>query len=261
MSYQTIIYEKRDSVAWVTLNRPAELNAVNLLMLQELSEVLADAAADSALKVLVLGGAGRAFCAGADLKALRGAVASNPGEPEFSDLIISTLSLLRNMPKPVIGAINGLTIAGGLELAMCCDILVGAASAKIGDGHANFGVFPGGGGAAVLPRRIGLQRAKQLLFTGDLMTAAQMQAWGLLNEVVADEQLHSAVAAMAARMVNKSSLVLRRMKSVANRSMDQTQEQALRDELFESLQHMRSYDFHEGLAAYGDKRAPVFRGV
>ncbi|BEP68430.1 MULTISPECIES: enoyl-CoA hydratase/isomerase family protein [Variovorax] len=261
MTYQTIIHEQRESVAWITLNRPAELNSVNLRMLQELSAALTEVAADASQKVLVLTGAGRAFCAGADLKALRGAIDAAPGEPNFSDLTLSTLSQLRNMPKPVIGAMNGLTVAGGLELAMCCDFLVGAASAKIGDGHANYGVFPGGGGAAVLPRRIGLPRAKQLLFTGDLMSAAQMQAWGLLNEVVADSELQPAVAALAARMAGKSPLVLRRMKTIAERALDQPLDLALRDELLECLQHTRSHDFSEGLAAYGEKRAPAFRGV
>lgn len=261
MRHETIIYEQRGPVAWITLNRPAELNAVNLRMLEELHDVLAAVQANPSVRVAVVTGSGRAFCAGADLKALLGGLEAAPGEPNFADLTLATLSLLRNMPKPVIAAVNGLTIAGGLELAMCCDILVGAASAKMGDGHANFGVFPGGGGAALLPRKIGLNRAKQLLFTGALVDAAQMQAWGLLNEVVADEELQSVVAALADRMADKSSLVLRRMKTVANRSMDQTQDAALRDELLECQQHTRSHDFREGLAAYCEKRKPAFRGI
>ncbi len=261
MSYETIIYEQRGPVAWITLNRPDDLNAVNLRMLEELYDALSAVQADASLRVLVLTGSGRAFCAGADLKALAAGLDVAPGEPNFSDRTLATLSLLRNMPKPVIAAINGLAIAGGLELAMCCDILVGASSAKLGDGHAAFGVFPGGGGAAVLPRKIGLSRAKQLLFSGDLVDAAKMEAWGLLNEVVAEEELQSTVTALAARMATRSGLVLRRMKAVANRSVDQSQEAALRDELLECQQHTRSYDFHEGLAAYSEKRTPVFRGT
>ncbi|MFD2644606.1 enoyl-CoA hydratase/isomerase family protein [Pseudomonas japonica] len=261
MNYETIIYERKESVAWITLNRPSELNAVNQRMLEELSDVLTAIKTDASQRVIVLTGSGRAFCAGADLKALLGSLDATPGERNFSDLTLETLSLLRNMPKPVIGAVNGLTIAGGLELAMCCDVLIGAASAKIGDGHANFGVFPGGGGAAVLPRKIGLNRAKQLLFSGDLLSATQMQAWGLLNDVVADEDLNPVVAALATRMATKSSLVLRRMKAVANRSIDQSMEVALRDELLECLNHTRSHDFQEGLAAYGEKREPAWRGA
>lgn len=259
MNYETIIYEQQESVAWITLNRPSDLNAVNQRMLEELSDVLTAIMSDASQRVVVLTGSGRAFCAGADLKALLGGLDAAPGERNFSDLTLDTLSLLRNMPKPVIAAVNGLTIAGGLELAMCCDILIGAASAKIGDGHANFGVFPGGGGAAMLPRKIGLNRAKQLLFSGDLLSATQMQAWGLLNEVVADDDLKPVVAALAARIAAKSGLVLRRMKAVANRSIDQSQEVALRDELLECLNHTRSHDFQEGLAAYGEKREPAWR--
>lgn len=261
MRYDTIIYEQRGAVAWITLNRPRELNAVNLRMLEELHDVLAAVQVNTAVRVVVVTGSGRAFCAGADLKALLGGLESAPGEPNFSDRTLAMLALLRNMPKPVIAAVNGLTIGGGLELAMCCDILIGAASARIADGHANFGVFPGGGGAAVLPRKIGLNRAKQLLFTGEIVDAAKMQAWGLLNEVVADEELLPTVSALAEQMAGKSSLVLRRMKAVANRSVDQAQEAALRDELLECQQHTRSHDFREGLAAYGEKRAPVFTGT
>ena len=259
MNYETIIYEQQESVAWITLNRPSDLNAVNQRMLVELLDVLTAIMSDASQRVVVLTGSGRAFCAGADLKALLGGLDAAPGERNFSDLTLDTLSLLRNLPKPVIAAVNGLTIAGGLELAMCCDILIGAASAKIGDGHASFGVFPGGGGTAVLPRKIGLNRAKQLLFSGDLLSATQMQAWGLLNEVVADDDLKPVVAALAARIAAKSGLVLRRMKAVANRSIDQSQEVALRDELLECLNHTRSYDFQEGLTAYGEKREPTWR--
>ncbi len=261
MHYETIIYERRGPVAWITLNRPAELNAVNPRMLEELHDALAAVQADAGQAVLVLTGSGRAFCAGADLKALLAGLDTAPGEPNFADRTLATLSLLRNMPKPVIAAINGLTVAGGLELAMCCDILIGAASARIGDGHANYGVFPGGGGAAALPRRVGLGRAKQLLFSGDLVDAARMQAWGLLNEVFPDDQLLPAVASLAERMAAKSSLVLRRMKEVANRSVDLSLEAALRDELLVCQQHTRSYDFREGLAAYSEKRPPAFRGI
>lgn len=261
MHGETIIYERRGRVAWITLNRPAELNAVNSRMLEELHDALTAVQEDASQAVLVLTGSGRAFCAGADLKALLAGLDSAPGEPNFADRTLATLSLLRNMPKPVIAAINGLTIAGGLELAMCCDILIGAASARIGDGHANFGVFPGGGGAAVLPRRVGLGRAKHLLFSGDLADAAQMQAWGLLDDVLADEALLPSVAALAERMATRSSLVLRRMKEVANRSVDLPLDAALRDELLVCQQHTRSHDFREGLAAYSEKRPPAFRGI
>ena len=144
---------------------------------------------------------------------------------------------------------------------MCCDLLIAATSARIGDGHANFGVFPGGGGAAVLPRKIGLNRAKQLLFTGELMDATRLEAWGLINEVVPDEMLDSRVAELTAAIAGKSSLLLNRMKDVANHSLDQSLEAALSHEMLECRQHLRSEDFHEGLMAFREKRAPKFRGI
>lgn len=258
MSYQTILHEQRGTVAWITLNRPGDLNAVNSTMLDELREALVEFRGDAAMRVLVLTGSGRAFCAGADLKTLLTALEGDAGKHDFPDRVQALLSLLRHMPKPVIAAINGLAVAGGLELAMCCDFAIGAAGARLGDGHANYGVFPGGGGAAVLPRKIGLNRAKQLLFTGDTVEAEQMKAWGFLNEVVADDQLHAFVSAMADRIAAKSGLVLRRMKEVANQSLDQSQEAALSHEMFECRAHTQSRDFREGLAAYREKRAPAF---
>lgn len=260
MQYETLAWEAQGEIARITLNRPDELNAVNAAMLNELGDALGRVRDDDRLRVLILTGAGRAFCAGADLKALLGAVEPVAGEPDFADRTLSVLTLLRTMPKPVIAALNGLTVAGGLELAMCCDMMIAAESAKIGDGHANYGVFPGGGGAVELPRRVGLGRAKQLLFTGDLVDARTLCDWGLLNDVVADHALVDTATSLAARMAEKSSLVLRRMKEVADRSVDLPIAAALRDELLTCRQHTRSHDFREGIAAYCERRKPRFTG-
>lgn len=254
MRYDTILFDQRDSVARITLNRPDKRNAVNLRMLRDLQQALSVVRDDKGVRVLTLTGAGPAFCAGADLKALPGA-----GQ-EFSEHVRVTLGALRALPKPVIGAINGLTVAGGLEMALCCDLLVGAESARIADGHANYCLFPGGGGAAVLSRRIGLARAKQLLFSGDSISAFQASAWGLLNEVVPDAELESYVAELASRMAAKSPLLLRRMKDVANRSPDLGVEDALNLEMRECIAHLQSADFREGIAAFREKRKPVFTG-
>ena len=261
MNYQTLLLQQHGPVAWITLNRPQERNAVNPRMIDELHHALQTVQADTSTRVMVLTGAGSAFCAGADLKAVLAGLDAPPTDDDFASRTQAMLRLLRNMPKPVIAAINGLTIAGGLELAMCCDLLIAATSARIGDGHANFGVFPGGGGAAVLPRKIGLNRAKQLLFTGELMDATRLEAWGLINEVVPDEMLDSRVAELTAAIAGKSSLLLNRMKDVANHSLDQSLEAALSHEMLECRQHLRSEDFHEGLMAFREKRAPKFRGI
>jgi enoyl-CoA hydratase/carnithine racemase len=167
---------------------------------------------------------------------------------------------LRNLPKPVIGALNGLTMAGGLELALSCDILFAADSVKIGDAHANFGVFPGAGGAAILPKRVGLNNAKYLLFSGQTLPAAQFLASGFISEVVSAEQLNERVAAFAATLTTKSPIALRRMKEVANASLDRAVEDALRHELLTLRQHLRSHDMNEGLQAFREKRKPDFKG-
>jgi len=135
-----------------------------------------------------------------------------------------------------------------------------AESARLGDAHANFGVFPGAGGAAILPRRIGLNRAKFLLFSGEQVSAREMMQMGLVNEVVPDEALREHVAAFVTKIADKSPVVLRRMKEVANHAMDQSERAALIEEQLNLREHMRSYDIQEGLTAFREKRKPVFRG-
>lgn len=254
MHYETLLHEQRDGVVWITLHRPADRNAVTSRMLEELQGVLSAAKDDVATRVIVLTGAGPAFCAGVDLKELAAAA------PGFAPQVQATLALLRHYPKPVIAAINGLTIAGGLELALCCDFLIGAESARIADGHANFCVFPGGGSIAVLPRRIGLARAKQLLYSGEFISATQACAWGLLNEVVPDAHFPAHVAALAAHIAAKSPLLLRRMKAVADQAEDLCLEDAIAAEMRACINHTQSADFREGLAAFREKRTPVYPG-
>ena len=188
--FSTLQLQRRGAAAWITLNRPDAMNALSGAMCDELSPLLARLGRDPEVRVLVLTGAGRAFCAGADLKGVLGDSADAPGADDplnaFLDRVSDTIDRLRALPKPTIAALNGLTMAGGLELAMACDLMIAAESARIGDAHANFGVFPGAGGTAVLPRRIGPTAAKYLLFTGDTQSAAELLPLGLVNPVVPD---------------------------------------------------------------------------
>ena len=256
-----IVCERRGAGAWIRLNRPDALNALSFSLLRELGDALAQARSDDAVRALVITGTGRAFCAGADLKEVAEMQArAKPGDPDFLDLVQIVFGELRAFPKPVIAAVNGLAIAGGMELIMACDLVFAAENARLGDGHSNFGVFPGAGGAAIMPRRLGRKRAKYLLFTGDHMSAREMQDMGLVNRVIPDAELVSAVEACVEKLAQKSPAVLRRMKAVANRSMDQDQQAALTDELLNLRDHSRSYDMQEGLAAFREKRKPVFKG-
>jgi enoyl-CoA hydratase/carnithine racemase len=239
------------------------MNSITPEMVHELIDALRQAADDDALRALVITGAGdKAFCAGADLKGVRGSLdgGNKPGEPDFLDRVGALFAALRAFPKPVIAAVNGLALAGGLELVMACDLVIAADTARLGDAHSNFGVFPGAGGAAVLPRKIGINRAKYLLFTGDFASAADMKAFGLVNEVVPAADLAAAAQKLAERLAAKSPLVLRRMKEIANRALDQSEAAALRDEMLALRDHLRSADVREGLAAFVEKRAPSFSG-
>jgi enoyl-CoA hydratase/carnithine racemase len=261
MHYETIQFKRRGAGAWIILDSPKNMNSVSSTMLVELESVLIECEKDSTIKVVVLTGTGSAFCAGADLKNVLSSLNNTePGTKDFLDMFDQVAGLLRKMPKPVIAAVNGLALAGGLELVMCCDIVFAAESAKIGDAHSNFGVFPGAGGAAVLPKKIGLNRAKYLLFSGDFLSAAEMEKVGLVNKVVADGQLVEEVENFVEKLAAKSPLVLRRMKEVANASVDQTQDAALRHEMLHLRQHVRSYDLAEGLKAFSEKRKPEFKG-
>jgi enoyl-CoA hydratase/carnithine racemase len=261
MSYQEIIYTERHGVVWITLNRPGVMNAISMRMLGELEDAIRRIQVASGIRVVVLTGAGKAFCAGADLKEFSDSYRDGgPGVPDFPERAERVCGLLRSLSQPVIAGVNGFALAGGLELVMCCDLVIAAESAKIGDVHANFGVFPGAGGAAVLPRKVGPNRAKYLLFTGDMLPASELLAFGLVNEVVPDGDLMAALERLIAKLASKSPLLLRRMKEVANAALDQDQAAALRHEMLLMRHHLRSYDLAEGLKAFAEKRKPEFQG-
>lgn len=259
--FATLELNVSGSVAWLYLNRPGAMNAINSAMVAELREALAIVSGDSSIRVLVLSGKGKAFCAGGDLVSLQeGMAPATDGSLDYLSASQSNYNTLRHLPIPVVAAVNGLALAGGLELLLACDVIFAAESARIGDAHANFGVFPGAGGAAVLPERVGLNRAKYLMFSGDNFPARDFVACGLVQEVVPDHELEDSVSAFATKVAAKSPASLRRMKEVANGTVGRTTEEALLHEADLVRQHMRSFDMNEGLAAFREKRKPSFKG-
>lgn len=261
MSNSDVIYTQHGTTAWLTLNRPQAMNSISLSIIEQMNTLLPVIAADDNVRVLVLTGAGSAFCAGADLKEVLASKDLPPGEPDMLDRVCDeVMNPLRDFPKPVIAALNGITMAGGLELAMCCDIVIASEDARIGDAHANFGVYPGAGGAAVLPRLIPHNVAKYLLFTGKTLSAQEMKEYGLVNEVVPPSQLEQAATELAELIATKSPIALRRMKEVANASLDKSRDAALEHEQVMMRRHERSFDMAEGLRAFSEKRNPTFKG-
>lgn len=261
MSETAVLCAARDGAMWITLNRPAAMNSITPAIVQGIEAALVEALADPQVSAVVLTGTGRAFCAGADLKYVREQTQGDESATAaFLQTVLRLMNRLETFPKPVIAAINGLALAGGLELVLCCDLVIAARSARIGDAHANFGLLPGGGSSVRLPRKIGPTRAKYLLYTGEFVPAEQLVEAGLVNEVVDDADLLPAAQRLVAKLVPKSSLVLRRMKALVDDGLEQPSETALRLELLASEVHSHSHDMREGLAAFEEKRKPQFKG-
>lgn len=261
MNYQTLSVATTNRVAWITLNRPEVLNALSVSMLMEIEEVLDRLAKEDEVRVLVISGAGRAFCAGADLTGVADEASDEAPAKPFLEYVQHCFLKLRAMPKPVIAAINGIAMGGGLELAMCCDILVAADDAKIADAHANVGVLPGAGGCAVLPRLVGPAFAKYMVFSGETVMAPELHRLGLIAKLFPRDGLVEGTRALAERIAEKSPLGLRHMKRLIDQGLEQASvSTALSMELVANAGYGHSHDFAEGMAAFAERRKPAFKG-
>lgn len=256
-----VVVERRGPAAWLRINRPESMNSLNVDVVSGLQAGLDDAQDDDAVRCIVLTGTGRAFCAGADLKFVRNA-GEGPGDgpSQFLEQVGALLNRIESFPKPVIAAVNGLALAGGLETVLCCDLVIAAESARLGDAHANYGLLPGGGASVRLPRKIGPTRAKYLIFTGDFVRASELLESGLINQVVPDEELDATVSALVDKLAARSPLGLSRMKQLVNDGLEQPIGTGLRLELMASALHQHSHDMNEGLSAFQEKRPPAFIG-
>lgn len=251
----SIIYQKEAHIAWVTLNRPERLNAITPAMLDAIDAAMTDAEKDEAICVIVLTAKGRAFSAGADLKEV-----SDPHPLAFRRQLLAVVARFEASPLPVVAAVNGVAVAGGLELVLGCDIVIASQSARMGDGHATYGMVPGGGASIRLAKKVGVNRAKEMLFTGDLLTAEELHAIGFVNKVAPDDCLINEVEAWVGKIVDKSPLGLARMKQLVNQSAEQSLEAALEAEFSVAALHDYSHDRGEGVAAFREKRKPQFKG-
>jgi enoyl-CoA hydratase/carnithine racemase len=261
-----VLQEHRGSALWLRLNRPEVFNGLNQDMIDGLSVGLDTAEADPAISAVVLTAAGKAFCAGADLRYAR-SLAQAPAPPGFASAGNAFLHRVRDVfdrieafDKPTIAAVNGVTVGGGLELVLACDLAIASRAAKLGDGHAVYGQVPGGGASVRLVRRLGLATAKHLMFTGELHPAERYIGTDLLIDVVDPDELVPTVDRLIEVIASRSPVGLAAMKKLANNAHDTPLPTALTRELDASALHERSADWQEGISAFADKRTPDFPG-
>lgn len=260
MEYDRIILEKKDRIAKITLNRPKELNAIDKETHLQLQAAFKDIEADPEVRVVIITGAGRAFCAGADLKY---AISLNDNPQEmaaFGQLFYDTFAMIDNLSKPIVASINGLALAGGIELLESCDIVIASEDARIGDQHANFGLVPSGGGSQRLPRLIGVRKAMELLLTGDAVTAKEAEALGLINKAVPADKLEEATMEMARKLAERSPMASKAIKALVKRGMQVDLYTGIMLEKGASALHASTEDRQEGFNAFTEKRKPNFPG-
>jgi enoyl-CoA hydratase/carnithine racemase len=251
------------SAALLWLNRPDSLNAIDSAMVHGIEEALREAEADDRVCVVLITGRGSAFSAGGDLKGYRELQRDVNRFPAFVDDLLRAFGGISSMTKPVVALVNGPTVAGGLELMLACDFSYAAESAYIGDGHLKFGQMAGGGSLAHLPRTIGPSRARELLFSARLLSAAEALDWGLVNRVVPDGELIEAGLEFARGVAERSPRAVANMKHVMNHGFaDGTGlDAALRLERERAVLYcLTQPDSMEGLNAFVDKREPKFPG-
>jgi len=259
MEFKNTLYEKTEGIATITINRPDALNALNEETIQELLARLEDAENDEAIKVIVITGAGdRAFSAGADLRMMKGA--SPVRGMELSRHGQRLCNRVEALGKPVIAAINGFALGGGIELAMACDIRIASESAQIGQPEINVGLIPGWGGTQRLPRYVGKGIAKEMIFTGKRIDAKTAERMGLVNTVVPADQLKAKVKELATELLGKPPIAIKMLKTLINNSTETHLNVGLWQEAESFGLVASTEDFNEGVTAFLEKRKPQYRG-
>ena len=262
MAYQTIVFEVVDGVGKLTLNRPDRLNSFTVAMHEEVAEVLTRVEQDSVIRAMLLTGAGRGFCAGQDLSDRAVAPGAEPVDLGRSvELYYSPLiRRITSLNKPVICAVNGVAAGAGANIALACDIVIAARSAKFIQSFANIGLVPDSGGTWVLPRLVGLARALGLALTGEPLPAEQAQAWGMIWKCVDDDALEADAMSLARRLAGGPTRGLAATKHAIRASSLKAlaEELAIERDLMRELG--QSADYQEGVAAFLAKRPAAFTG-
>ncbi len=258
---ETLLVERDGGVVTVTMNRPARKNAANGTMWRELLEVFDEVAADRHDRVMVLTGAGGAFCSGADLGDASN-VAGRPGDPFLVQMrALGQVALrLHQIPKPTIAKVGGIAAGAGMSMALGCDLVVASESARFSQIFSKRGLSIDFGASWLLPRLIGLHRAKELAFFADILSAAEAESIGVVNRVVPDPELDPFVAGWARRLAGGPPLALSLTKTMLNGSMNLSLDQALEEEARSQAINFGTADTAEALLAFAEKREPRFTG-
>ena len=263
-----ILHATDNGVSWITLNRPDAMNAVTWDQRERIIALLAEASADPDVRAVVITATGKGFCAGADLRS-SGQAASTPARERVPGDVARTIRLgaqrlitaVLDCEKPVIAAVNGTAAGIGAHLALACDLVIAAEQAAFIEVFVRRGLVPDGGGAYLLPRLIGPQRAKELMFFGDALPAAEAERLGLVNRVVPADELEKTARAWAERLAAGPTRALALTKQLVNASLDSDRASALAAEAAAQEINMTTADANEGVTSFVERRTPRYRGL
>ena len=256
--FEHLLYEVKEHVAWITINRPDARNALSDAVRDEIAEALSVARDDAEVYVIALTGAGdKAFSAGADISEFPKFNAPDNFRKHSHP---HPVMVMRQVHKPVITMVNGLALGGGCELVLASDIAIASEKAKFGQPEINIGIIPGSGGTQILPRLIGEKRAKEMLFTGRTITAAEALQFGMVNKVVPPEQLQEATDEIIAELLKKSPVILQIAKMSVNRAMETNLTAGMETERDFFAMCFGTEDQKEGVNAFLEKRPPKYQG-
>jgi 2-(1,2-epoxy-1,2-dihydrophenyl)acetyl-CoA isomerase len=261
VAFETIIYEVTDAVATVTFNRPAALNATNDQFYREMQGLIREIAADEAIGAVILTGAGRGFCAGADVKSMNPDMALLDRRKRHRWILSDILKPLVNLEKPVIAAVNGPAVGAGFNIALAADIIIASEDATFSQIFVRLGLVPDLGGLHLLTRVVGLNKAKELCFTGKRVSAAEALALGVANHVVPADALLPEARKLATQIAAGPPLALSMIKTLLNKSSNSTLEQTLEYESYAQTLAYTTTEHREGVAAFREKRPPNFRAA
>ncbi|TAL04191.1 MAG: enoyl-CoA hydratase [Rhodospirillaceae bacterium] len=261
MAFQTLLYEVNDRIATVTLNRPEAMNATTDEMYRELSALWRDIAADKNVACVILTGAGRGFCAGADLKARKDDMSPLQRRARHRWILKDVLEPLVRLEKPVIAAVNGAAVGAGFNIALACDFIIASDQASFVQAFARVGLVPDLGGLYLLGRVIGINKAKELCFTARKVSAQEASTMGIVNHVVPHDRLLAETWVIAAAIAKGSPTALAMTKTLLDRGTNATLDQMLEFESYATTVAFLTPEYEEGVRAFREKRAPDFAAI